>query len=241
MNREKDHKLQHLAIILDGNGRWAKSRRMPRTYGHKVGADNLEKMCNYISDMGIRYLTVYAFSTENWKRSEEEIGVLMNIFRRYLKRCMRNAAKRNMRVKILGDIRGLAPDIQKSIHELETMSAHNDHMFFQIALNYGGRDEILRAAEKLLEDVRHQKMTEEKLTEDIFSSYLDTAGLPDPDLLIRTSGEMRLSNFLLWQIAYTEFFFTKVPWPEFGPGDLEEALDKYYGRNRRFGGVEENV
>ncbi|MEE0956294.1 MAG: polyprenyl diphosphate synthase [Eubacterium sp.] len=228
---------QHVAIILDGNGRWAKSRNMPRTYGHKVGADNLEKMCNIICDMGIKYLTVYAFSTENWKRSTEEIGVLMNIFRRYLKRCERNARKRQMHVKIIGDPAGLAPDIQDTIHELEDMSKDYDRMYLQIALNYGSRDEIVRAVTKLADDARSGKLPAGKVSEEVFASYLDTAGVPDPDLLIRTSGEERLSNFLLWQLAYTEFYFTPVSWPEFDRKELELAIDKYNGRDRRFGGV----
>ena len=178
----------HIAIILDGNGRWARSKGMPRSYGHVVGCDNLEKMCNIICDMGVRYLTVYAFSTENWKRSQEEIKVLMNLFRRYLKRCERSARKNQMRVKIIGDPEGLDPDIQKSIHELEDMSKNYDRMFFQIALNYGSRDEILRGVTRLAEDARQGKIPEGKVSEQLFEAYLDTAGIPDPDLLIRTSG-----------------------------------------------------
>lgn len=225
----------HIAIILDGNGRWAKSKGRPRSYGHIVGCDNLEHMCNVICDMGVRYLTVYAFSTENWKRSAEEVGVLMNLFRRYLKRCERNAEKRQMRVKIIGDPSGLAPDIQDMIRELEGMSAGYDRMFFQIALNYGGRDELRRAAEKMTADARDGKLLPEQMTEEVFSSYLDTAGIPDPDLLIRTSGEQRLSNFLLWQLAYSEFYFTDVPWPAFDEKELLKAIDAYNNRDRRYG------
>ena len=163
----------HIAIILDGNGRWARSKGMPRSYGHVVGCDNLEKMCNIICDMGVRYLTVYAFSTENWKRSQEEIKVLMNLFRRYLKRCERSARKNQMRVKIIGDPEGLDPDIQKSIHELEDMSKNYDRMFFQIALNYGSRDEILRGVSRLAEDARQGKIPEGKVSEQLFEAYLD--------------------------------------------------------------------
>ena len=231
----------HIAIILDGNGRWAKNKGMPRSYGHVVGCDNLEKMCNTICDMGIRYLTVYAFSTENWKRSQEEIKVLMNLFRRYLKRCEKSAKKNEMRVKIIGDPEGLEPDIQRSIRELEDMSRDYNRMFFQIALNYGGRDEILRAATRLAADAGQGKLPDGKISEDLFSSYLDTAGIPDPDLLIRTSGEQRLSNFLLWQLAYTEFYFTDVPWPAFDKQELVKAIEKYNERDRRYGGVKEKV
>ena len=227
----------HIAIILDGNGRWAKSKGMPRSYGHVVGCDNLEKMCNIICDMGVRYLTVYAFSTENWKRSQDEIKVLMNLFRRYLKRCERSARKNQMRVKIIGDPAGLDPDIQRSIHELEDMSKDYDRMFFQIALNYGGRDEILRGVTRLAEDARQGRLPEGKISEQVFESYLDTAGIPDPDLLIRTSGEQRLSNFLLWQLAYTEFYFTDVPWPAFNKQELVKAMEKYNERDRRYGGI----
>ncbi|HIS81169.1 MAG TPA: di-trans,poly-cis-decaprenylcistransferase [Candidatus Scatomonas merdavium] len=227
----------HIAIILDGNGRWARSKGMPRSYGHVVGCDNLEKMCNIICDMGVRYLTVYAFSTENWKRSQEEIKVLMNLFRRYLKRCERSARKNQMRVKIIGDPEGLDPDIQKSIHELEDMSKDYDRMFFQIALNYGSRDEILRGVTRLAEDARQGRIPEGKVSEQLFEAYLDTAGIPDPDLLIRTSGEQRLSNFLLWQLAYTEFYFTDVPWPAFNKQELVKAIEKYNERDRRYGGV----
>ena len=227
----------HIAIILDGNGRWARSKGMPRSYGHVVGCDNLEKMCNIICDMGVRYLTVYAFSTENWKRSQEEIKVLMNLFRRYLKRCERSARKNQMRVKIIGDPEGLDPDIQKSIHELEDMSKNYDRMFFQIALNYGSRNEILRGVTRLAEDARQGRIPEGKVSEQLFEAYLDTAGIPDPDLLIRTSGEQRLSNFLLWQLAYTEFYFTDVPWPAFNKQELVKAIEKYNERDRRYGGV----
>lgn len=228
---------RHVAIILDGNGRWAKAKGMPRSYGHMVGCDNLEKMCNVIGDMGIPYLTVYAFSTENWKRSQDEVRVLMDLFRRYLKSLVKTAHRRQMRIRIIGDPDGLAPDIQESIRYLEEQSAGYDKMLFQIALNYGGRDEIERAATKLAEDARNGRLPDGRVTEEVFSSYLDTAGVPDPDLLIRTSGEQRLSNFLLWQLAYTEFYFTPVPWPAFGKKELIDAIAAFNGRDRRYGGV----
>nr|WP_081794803.1 isoprenyl transferase [[Eubacterium] cellulosolvens] len=226
---------QHIAIILDGNGRWAKRKGMPRSYGHIVGCDNLEKMCDTMCEMGIKYLTVYAFSTENWKRSPDEVRTLMNLFRKYLKRCMRKAKKNQMRVKIIGDPSALDEDIQESIKELEGMSKDYDQMFFQIALNYGGRDEIERAVTKLADDVREGKIPEGRITGDVFENYLDTAGMPDPDLMIRTSGELRISNFLLWQLAYTEFYFTDVAWPDFNRKELIKAIEKYNGRDRRFG------
>ncbi|MCR4653198.1 MAG: isoprenyl transferase [Eubacterium sp.] len=230
---------QHIAIILDGNGRWAKRKGMPRSYGHIVGCDNLEKMCDMMCEMGIKYLTVYAFSTENWKRSPDEVRTLMNLFRKYLKRCMRKAKKNEMRVKIIGDPSALDEDIQESIKELEGMSKDYDKMFFQIALNYGGRDEIERAVTKLADDVREGKIPEGRISGEVFEQYLDTAGMPDPDLMIRTSGELRISNFLLWQLAYTEFYFTDVAWPDFNRKELIKAIEKYNGRDRRFGDAKE--
>jgi len=226
---------QHIGIILDGNGRWAKKRGMPRSYGHYVGSDNLERMCNIICDMGIKYLTVYAFSTENWKRSQEEVQTLMNLFRRYLKRCLKSAHKNKMRVTVIGDPRALDEDIQEQIRVLEEESKDYTRMHLQIALNYGARDEILRAVEKISADVKEGKLSGEKLTEEAFASYLDTKLVPDPDLIIRTSGEQRISNFLLWQIAYSEFYFTETPWPAFDTVELNKALDYYSTRNRRFG------
>ena len=226
---------EHIAIILDGNGRWAKAKGMPRSYGHVVGCDNLEKICNIACEMGIKYLTVYAFSTENWKRAEEEVKTLMNLFRRYLKRCIKSAHKNQMRVRIIGDPSRLAPDIRDGIDLLEKESENYDRMFFQIALNYGGRDEILRGVQKICEEVADGKLSADKLTEEQFSSYLDTAGIPDPDLLIRTSGEQRISNFLLWQLAYTEMYFTDVPWPEFNKDELVKAIEYYNSRDRRYG------
>lgn len=230
---------EHIAIILDGNGRWAKKRGMPRGYGHIKGCENLEKICDIVRDMGVKYLTVYAFSTENWKRSREEIDGLMKLFRSYLKRCKKSAKKNNMRVKIIGDPSAFAPDIQESIRDLEEYSKDFDRIYFQIALNYGGRDELVRASRKLAQAVKDGQISPEGITEETLEQFLDTAGIPDPDLLIRTSGEQRLSNYLLWQLAYTEFYFTDVPWPDFDKEELEKAIAKYNERDRRYGGVKE--
>ena len=229
----------HIAIILDGNGRWAKAKGMPRGYGHIKGCANLENICDDIKDLGVKYLTVYAFSTENWKRSREEVEGLMKLFRSYLKKCMKSAEKNHMRVKIRGDPSAFAPDIQEKIRELEEFSKDYDELYFQIALNYGSRDEIVRGVRKLAQDVADGKCTPSEIDESLLENYLDTAGVPDPDLLIRTSGEQRLSNFLMWQLAYTEFYFTDVPWPDFHKEDLIKAIEKYNSRDRRFGGVKE--
>ena len=229
----------HIAIILDGNGRWAKAKGMPRGYGHVKGCANLESICDDIKDLGVKYLTVYAFSTENWKRSREEVDGLMKLFRSYLKKCMKSAAKNKMRVRVIGDISAFDADIQQKIHDLEDFSKDFDEIFFQIALNYGSRDEILRGVRRMARDAADGKLEPEKIDESVFSSYLDTAGIPDPDLLIRTSGELRLSNFLLWQLAYTEFYFTDVPWPDFHKKELLQAIEKYNERDRRYGGVKE--
>ncbi len=229
---------EHIAIILDGNGRWAKSKGMPRSYGHVKGCENLERICNTARDLGVKYLTVYAFSTENWKRSPEEVNGLMNLFRRYLKRCMKQAKKNNMKVTVIGDPAPFDEDIRDSIRELEEFSKDFDAIHFQIALNYGSRDELVRAANRMAADIRSGRAPE-VITEQDFEKYLDTAGVPDPDLMIRTSGELRLSNFLLWQLAYTEFYFTPVPWPDFSKEELIRAIEKYNERDRRFGGVKE--
>ena len=230
---------QHIAIILDGNGRWAKSKGMPRTYGHIEGAKTVEKICEAAWDMGVKYLTMYAFSTENWKRPTEEVEALMKLLRNYMKNCLKTAAKNNMVVRVFGDKTGLDADIRKQIDELETVSASNTGLHLQIAINYGSRDEIVRSVRKVMEDVKAGKITEDQMDEAMFDSYLDTAGIPSPDLLIRTSGEQRLSNFLMWQLAYTEFYFTDVPWPAFTKEELGKAIEKYNGRDRRYGGVKE--
>ena len=229
----------HIAIILDGNGRWAKSKGMPRSYGHVKGCANLESICDDIKDIGVKYLTVYAFSTENWKRSREEVEGLMKLFRSYLKKCKKSAVKNKMRVKVIGDISAFDEDIQESVRELEEFSKDYDELFFQIALNYGSRDEIVRGVRRLAQDAVEGKIKPEEITEDTFGNYLDTAGIPDPDFMIRTSGEQRLSNYLLWQLAYTEFYFTDVAWPDFHKPELMKAIEKYNERDRRYGGVKE--
>ncbi|MBO6115500.1 MAG: isoprenyl transferase [Lachnospiraceae bacterium] len=233
---EKLNVPNHVAIILDGNGRWAKKRLMPRNYGHKAGAKTLEKVCDDAKALGIKYLTVYAFSTENWKRSVEEVSGIMNILRDYLSDCIKWADEKNMRIRIIGDRTALDTDIVEKIVEAERVSKVYDGLNFTIAINYGGRDDIRRGVKKLISDVNSGKISGD-VTEDMISSYLDTADIPDPDLLIRTSGEERLSNFLVWQLAYTEFYFTDCLWPDFNMDELKKAVRYYNGRDRRFGGV----
>ena len=230
---------QHVAIIMDGNGRWAKSKGMPRTYGHIEGAKTVEKICEDAWNMGIKYLTVYAFSTENWRRPKDEVEAVMKLLRNYMKNCLKRAEKNDMVVRVIGDKSGLDDDIREKIEELEKATANNQGLNFQIAINYGSRDEIVRSIRKVMEDVKVGKIEPEQMDEAMFDSYLDTAGIPSPDLLIRTSGEERLSNFLMWQLAYTEFYFTDVPWPAFSKEELQKAVEKYNGRDRRFGGVKE--
>ena len=229
----------HVAIILDGNGRWAKAKGMPRTYGHVKGCANLETICDDVKDLGIKYLTVYAFSTENWKRSRDEVEALMKLFRSYLKKCVKLAERNKMRVKIIGDTSVFDEVIRERIHYLEEVSKDYDELYFQIALNYGSRDEITRGMRRMAQDAAEGKLIPAQITEETIEGYLDTAGVPDPDLLIRTSGELRLSNFLLWQLAYTEFYFTEVPWPDFDKQELIRAIEKYNQRDRRYGGVKE--
>ena len=230
---------QHVAIILDGNGRWAKSKGMPRNYGHVRGAKNLETICRDAYNMGIKYLTVYLFSTENWKRSMEEVNALMDLFRSYTKTCKNTARKNNMKVRVLGDPEALDSDLRRSLKELEESSKGNTGLNFQIAINYGSRDEMVRAIRRLAQDCMEGEVRPEDIDERLFASYLDTREVPDPDLLIRTSGEQRLSNYLLWQLAYTEFYFTEVPWPAFTKEELWKAIEKYNSRERRYGGVKE--
>lgn len=227
----------HIAIILDGNGRWAKDKGMPRNYGHAQGSKNVERICEEAWRRGIRYLTVYAFSTENWKRPDGEVQALMKLLRGYMKTCLKTAKKNNMCVRVIGDMSGLDDDIRGRIRELTTQTSENDGLQFTIALNYGSRDEITRAVRKLTEDVVRGKVKAEDINEMCIASYLDTYDLPDPDLLIRTSGEQRLSNFLLWQLAYTEFYFTNVHWPDFTSDELEKAITCYETRERRFGDI----
>lgn len=228
---------QHIAIILDGNGRWAKAKGMPRNYGHTAGAKNVETVCQAAHDLGVKYVTMYAFSTENWNRPEGEVEALMKLLESYLKNCIKTADKSNMRVRVIGDTTRLSERFQERIRELEAASAKNDGLNLQIAINYGSRDEMTRAMRRMSEDVAAGKRKPEEITESVFEEYLDTAGIPDPDLLIRTSGELRLSNFLLWQLAYSEFYFTDVPWPDFHKEELERAIEAYNKRDRRFGGL----
>ncbi len=231
---------QHIAIILDGNGRWAKAKGMPRNYGHTAGARNVETVCQAAHDLGVKYVTMYAFSTENWNRPEGEVEALMKLLESYLKNCIKTADKNNMRVRVIGDTTRLSERFQERIRELEAASAKNDGLNLQIAINYGSRDEMTRAMRRMSEDVAAGKRKPEEITESVFEEYLDTAGIPDPDLLIRTSGELRLSNFLLWQLAYSEFYFTDVPWPDFHKEELERAIEAYNKRDRRVGGLTDN-
>lgn len=230
---------QHIAIILDGNGRWAKKKGMPRNYGHTQGSKNVERICEDAYKMGVKYLTVYAFSTENWKRPKEEVDALMNLLRNYMKTCLKTAEKNRMRVRVLGDKTALDDDIRNRIAELEEATKNNNGLNFQIALNYGSRDEMIRAMKNMCMDVKDGQVDIEQIDEKLFETYLDTHDIPDPDLMIRTSGEQRLSNYLLWQLAYSEFYFTDVLWPDFTKEDLAEAIAYYNGRDRRFGGVKE--
>ena len=230
---------QHIAIILDGNGRWAKAKGMPRNYGHAQGSKNVERICEEAWRMGIKYLTVYAFSTENWSRPESEVAALMKLLRNYMKTCLKTAEKNDMKIRVIGDIDPLDDDIKRRIRELEEATVDNGGLNFTIALNYGSRDEIVRASRKMAEDCAEGRLDPESIDETVFESYLDAHGIPDPDLMIRTSGEQRLSNYLLWQLAYSEFYFTDVPWPDFTKEELEKAVEEYNHRHRRFGGVEE--
>ena len=230
---------QHVAIILDGNGRWARSKGMPRNYGHAQGSKNVERICEEAWRMGIKYLTVYAFSTENWQRPKSEVDALMKLLRNYMKTCLKTAEKNDMKIRVIGDIRPLDEDIKKRILELEEASRNNGGLNFTIALNYGSRDEMIRAVKRLAQDCVDQQVKPEDIDEKLYAAYLDTRELPDPDLLIRTSGELRLSNYLLWQLAYSEFYFTDVPWPDFTKEELIRAIEHYNSRERRFGGIKE--
>jgi undecaprenyl diphosphate synthase len=228
---------EHVAVIMDGNGRWAKKRMMPRGYGHKAGAETVEQICEDAYNLGIKYLTVYAFSTENWKRSVEEVTGIMNLLRRYLSNAVERASKNNMRVRVIGDRSALDADIVELVDNLEQKTAGYDGLNFTIALNYGGRDEIRRAVQSIAERVKDGSLDVADIDEKYISSVLDTADLPDPDLMIRTSGEYRISNYLIWQLAYTEYYFTDVLWPDFDIEELKAAIRYYNGRDRRYGGV----
>ena len=229
----------HVAIILDGNCRWAKAKGMPRNYGHVQGAKTVEVICEEAYRMGIQYLTVYAFSTENWKRPADEVDALMKLLRNYMKTCLKTAAKNNMCVRVIGDKSGLDEDIRTRIDQLEEATKDNTGLHFQIALNYGGRDELRRAFGRLAAQAVQGQLDPDSITEDDISNALDTAGIPDPDLLIRTCSEQRLSNFLLWQLAYTEFYISPVPWPDFTKEELVKAVEAYNHRDRRYGLVKD--
>ena len=233
---EKKPVPRHIAIIMDGNGRWAKQRGLPRTAGHAAGAETFRRIAEHCRVLGVEYLTVYAFSTENWKRSEEEISGIMRLLGNYLREALRDMEKNHVRFRFFGDLSRLAPELQKLCRDAENQSSDYD-VQVNFCLNYGGRDEIVRAARAFAADVAAGKRRAEELTEDMLSGYLYSADVPDPELIIRPSGEMRTSNFLLWQSAYSEFVFMNVMWPDFGPADLEAAIAEYYRRNRRFGGV----
>ncbi|MCR4616933.1 MAG: isoprenyl transferase [Lachnospiraceae bacterium] len=228
---------RHVAVILDGNGRWAKAKGLPRNAGHVKGAQVVEDMLDVVDKAGIKYFTVYAFSTENWNRPSDEVSALMGLLRKYMVGSLRKAAKNNVHIQVIGDRTRLDDDIIKSIEDLERDTAGNTGLHFQIAINYGGRDEIRRAVTKIASKINGGELKPEDITEEVVAGQLDTAGIPDPDLLIRTCGEQRISNFLLWQLAYTEFYFTDVAWPDFNKAELEKAIDAYNHRERRFGGL----
>lgn len=228
---------RHIAIILDGNGRWAKKKFLPRNAGHAAGSKNVEKICSAAWNMGIEYVTMYAFSTENWSRPKDEVDALMKLLYSYLKDCINTSKKNNMQVRVIGDISKLETSLQEKIAELEEVSSYNTGLHFQVALNYGSRDEIKRSIKKIAKEVKEDKLNIDDIDEDVISSHLDTYGIPDPDLMIRTSGEQRLSNYLLWQLAYAEFYFTDVLWPDFDKKELEKAVKFYQTRNRRFGNI----
>lgn len=231
----------HIAIILDGNGRWAKAKGLPRNAGHVQGAKTVEIICEEAYKMGVQYLTVYAFSTENWNRPQDEVDALMKLLRNYMKNCLKTAEKNNMCVRVIGDKSRLDADIQKSIAELEEASKNNTGLHFSIAINYGGRDEIRRVVTAIADKVAEGELKSSDITEELIAKSLDTGNYPDPDLLIRTCNEQRISNFLLWQLAYTEFYFTETPWPDFNKKELEKAIEAYTHRDRRFGALKEET
>ena len=234
---EKLEPPKHIAIIMDGNGRWAKKRGLPRTAGHSAGAESFRRIANYCRTLGVRYLTVYAFSTENWKRSAEEVGGIMKLLGAYLKEALRDMEKNHVRFRFFGDLSRLSPDLRKLCLDAQEKSSAFDEVQVNFCLNYGGRDEIVRAVKQFAADVSAGKCSADALTEEMFSGYLDSAGVPDPELVIRPSGELRTSNFLPWQTVYSEFVYMNVLWPDFGPADLDRAIEEYHRRNRRFGGA----
>ncbi len=240
MNTDQPNKLsppRHIAIIMDGNGRWAKNRGLPRTAGHSAGGEAFRRIANYCRTLGVEYLTVYAFSTENWKRSQEEVSGIMKLMVKYLKEALRDMEKNHVRFRFFGDLTKLTPDLQKLCRETEERSSAYEGVQVNFCFNYGGRDEIVRAVRQIAQQVRDGSFDPEHITEDTITDFLDSAGVPDPELVIRPSGEMRISNFLPWQTVYSEFVFMNVLWPDFGPEDLDRAIEEYHRRNRRFGGA----
>ncbi len=234
--REQSRPPRHIAIILDGNGRWAKKRGLPRTAGHAVGAENFRKIATYCKNIGVEYLTVYAFSTENWSRPAGEVSTIMKLLGKYLQEAIDTMERDHIRMKVLGDVEGLAPELREMVRRTDEISQRYEGFQANICLNYGGRDEIVKAARRYAEALAAGE-TDAELTEELFSDYLYSAGIPDPDLLIRPGGEQRISNFLLWQCAYAEFYFTDVLWPDFTPEELDRAIAVYHSRDRRYGGV----
>ena len=232
-----DHLPRHIAIIMDGNGRWAKKRGLPRTAGHAAGAENFRTIATYCKDIGLEYLTVYAFSTENWKRPAEEVGAIMGLLRKYLLEAIGRMERDRVKMEFFGDLSPLTPELRQLCERTREISRHYDGCQVNICLNYGGRDELMRAARAYARDCLEGRADPDHLTEDQFGGYLFSRGVPDPDLVIRPSGELRLSNFLLWQSAYAEFYFTDVLWPDFSKEELHRAIAAYQGRSRRFGGV----
>ena len=228
---------RHIAIIMDGNGRWAKKRGLPRTAGHSAGGEAFRRIANYCRTLGVEYLTVYAFSTENWKRSEDEVAGIMKLLAKYLKEALRDMEKNHVRFCFFGDLSRLSPELRKLCLDAQERSSEYHEVQVNFCLNYGGRDEIIRGIKAYAQDVKDGKADIDALTEDYFSTYLDSAGVPDPELVIRPSGELRTSNFLPWQTVYSEFVFMNVLWPDFSPADLDAAIAEYHRRNRRFGGT----
>ena len=237
MEKEKLSAPVHIAIIMDGNGRWAKKRGLPRTAGHSAGGEAFRRIANYCRTLGVKYLTVYAFSTENWKRSEEEVSGIMNLLAKYLQEALRDMEKNHVRFRFFGDLSRLSPQLQKLCLDAESRSNDYHEVQVNFCLNYGGRDEIIRAMKNYVRDVQAGVASIDDLTEERFSRYLDSREVPDPELVIRPSGEMRTSNFLPWQTVYSEFVFMDVLWPDFSPKDLDAAIEEYHRRNRRFGGA----
>ena len=236
INQPGDAVPRHIAIILDGNGRWARRRGLPRTAGHAAGSENFRKIATYCKNIGVEYLTVYAFSTENWKRPEDEVKTIMRLLRRYLNEAIDTMERDKIRMKIFGDVAGLPQELQELVRKTDEISKRYEGFQANICLNYGGRDEIVHAARRYAEDLAAGKVQGE-LSEEQFGGYLYSAGIPDPDLLIRPGGEQRISNFLLWQCAYAEFYFSDVLWPDFGTDELDKAIEAFRKRDRRYGNV----